>query len=350
MANADLLLPVDFSPSLPLAVGFSGGADSSALLLAAHARWPGQVRAWHVNHGLQAAAPAFEAHCVALCQRHGIDLAVARVHVPKTPGESPENLARQARGLAFQHLAGLGAPATPVFIENSLSVSVFTHLFAIKEEVIPGPMTQLALAHHADDQAETVLLALSRGAGLGGLSAMPAQAQRGLLTLHRPLLGVRAVHIRAWLAEHGHAWVEDPSNQSDAFTRNRIRHHALPALEQALPGFTQLAARSAKHAAQAQVLLNELAQIDLQQVGSPPQIKALQALSPHRQANVLRHWLAAQHNTQASTAQLAQLQAQIENCRTRGHGIHIKLGSGFVLRSDAVLAFQATASRPRQGD
>ncbi|NMM78189.1 tRNA lysidine(34) synthetase TilS [Acidovorax sp. SRB_24] len=295
-----------FAPALPLAVGLSGGADSTALLLACAARWPGQVRAIHVHHGLQAAADHFEQHCAALCARLQVPLAVQRVDARHAPGQSPEDAARIARYKAFE--AAAQASQAHAAIQS------------------------IALAQHADDQAETLLLALSRGAGVAGLAAMPAQWQRGGMAWHRPLLKVAAADVRAWLQARGETWVEDPSNSDERYTRNRIRARLLPALGAVFPAFRDTFARSAAHAAQASELLYELAQQDLAAVGVPPQIAALQALSGARQANVLRHWLRSTHQTTPATAQLAALQRQILACTTRGHRIHLKVGGGFVER------------------
>lgn len=293
-----------FQPALPLAVGLSGGADSTALLLACAERWPGQVQAIHVHHGLQAAADGFEQHCRALCARLQVPLAVQRVDARAAPGQSPEDAARRARYKAFE--AAALASQAPVAIQS------------------------IALAQHADDQVETLLLALSRGAGVAGLAAMPMHWQRAGLDWHRPLLRVPGLAVRAWLQARGEAWVEDPSNRDERYTRNRIRSRLLPALQAALPQFRDTFARGAAHAAQASALLQELAAEDLARVGTPPRVAALQALSPARQANVLRHWLRTQHATTPSTAQLHALQRQIDACRTRGHQIHLRVGRGFV--------------------
>lgn len=306
-----------FQPALPLGVALSGGADSTALLIACAAKWPGQVVALHVNHGLQAAAANFEIHCVDLCARLSVPLRVLKVDAGHAPGQSPEDAARIARYKAFSALA---------LIESAQA--------AIKS---------IALAQHADDQVETLLLALSRGAGLRGLSAMPAQWQRDGLAFHRPLLQVSAVDIRAWLAEHGASFVEDPTNTDQRFTRNRIRAQLLPALEAVFPQFRDTLARSAANAAQAQGLLNEMAAADLLTVcradDGLPTVKALQALATARQANALRHWLATAYSVIPSAAQLAELQQQIAACTTRGHHIHIKVAQGFVERRGPVLAW-----------
>lgn len=295
-----------FRPALPLAVGLSGGADSTALLLACSRRWPGQVRAFHVHHGLQAAADQFEAFCVGLCARLGVSLSVQRVDARHAPGQSPEEAARQARYKAFSALA-----------QQNRAV------LAIKS---------IALAQHADDQAETVLLALSRGAGVAGLAAMPARWQRDGLDWHRPLLGVAGAEVRAWLQAQRQDWIEDPSNQNLQYTRNRIRRQLTPALTEAFPAWRDTVARSARHAAEATELAQALAAIDLDHVGAPPALAALQALSTARQANVVRHWLRTVHQTTPSAAQLAELQRQIAVCTTRGHRIRLKVGRGFVVR------------------
>ena len=217
----------------PLAVAFSGGADSTALLRLACDLAPGRVQAFHIHHGLQDAADDFERHCVALCGAWQVPLAVVRVQARHAPGESPEDAARRARYAALAEAAR-------------------THR-----------AQRVWLGQHADDQVETLLLALSRGAGLPGLAAMPARFERDGVVFERPLLAVPGAELRTWLRALGVAWVEDPSNQNAAFTRNRIRLQLLPALEAAFPQFRETFARSARHAAQAQVLLEQVAAQDL---------------------------------------------------------------------------------------
>ena len=299
------------APALPLTVAFSGGADSTALLLACAQRWPGQIEAWHVHHGLQAAADDFERHCAALCARLQVPLRVRRIDARHAPGQSPEEVARTRRYEAFDALALDGQARA-----------------AIKTVVI---------AQHADDQVETILLALSRGAGLPGIAAMPARWRRGDVDYARPLLGVPGPAIRAWLRARGEGWIEDPSNADARLTRNRIRARLLPVLDEVLPAFRATFARSAAHAAQAQDILAEVAAQDLAACGVPPRLTALRALGAARRANVLRHWLRTAHGQTPSSAQLAALQAQIEACRTRGHGIELKLGQGHVRREGDVL-------------
>lgn len=303
----------DFSPALPMAVGLSGGADSTALLLACARKWPGQVQAIHVHHGLQAAADGFEQHCAALCQSLNVPLWVKRLDARHTPGQSPEDAARQARYKAFEAVA-----------------------IASKSQ---AAIKSIAIAQHADDQVETLLLALSRGAGIAGLAAMPARWERAGVVWHRPLLQVAGADIRSWLRLQGQPWVEDPTNTDQRYTRNRIRAQLLPALEAAFPAFRDTFARSASNAAQAAELLDELAQQDLLRVGAPPHITELQGLSRARQANVLRHWLRVAYATTPSAAQLGELLNQLAACTTRGHRIHIKVGRGFVVRSGPQLGW-----------
>ncbi|NBP45103.1 MAG: tRNA lysidine(34) synthetase TilS [Betaproteobacteria bacterium] len=297
-----------YTPALPLAVAFSGGADSTAMLLACHARWPGQVHALHINHGLQAAAAEFEAHCKHLCQQLGVPLWCDRVHIDLHKGDSLEQAARLARYEALARLAGQAG-------------------------VQQG---SVVVAHHADDQVETVLLALLRGAGLPGLAAMPERFERHGVRFDRPWLHVHAQDIRSWLRSTGQAWVEDPSNDQLAHTRNRIRHALAPVLDAHFPAHRQTLARSARHAAQAQGLLREVGEQDLKACGLPPRIKDLQALSPARLANALRVWLKGL-GLRVNTAQLDELMSQVQACTTQGHHIELKVGEGRVVRQAEVL-------------
>lgn len=311
-----------FAPALPLAVALSGGADSTALLMACAARWPGRVAAIHVHHGLQPAADGFAAHCEALCAALSVPLAVCHVDARHASGQSPEDAARDARyaALASAVAAGIGSLVC----------------------------RSVALAQHADDQVETVLLALSRGAGLPGLAAMPAAWELGGIRYHRPLLGVPGPALRVWLAERGAAFVEDPTNTDTAFTRNRIRARLLPALEEAFPAFRETFARTARHAAQAQELLDDVAREDHARVadGAGLSIARVRSLTRARQANVLRHWLRRTHRVVPQAAQLEELLDQLQACSTRGHRIHIKVGCGFARRLGQNLTWYNPAFEP----
>lgn len=306
-----------FRPVFPLGVALSGGADSCALLVLCARQWPGQVHALHINHGLQVAALAFQDHCQRLCESLGVPLRVKTVDAGNRSGQSPEDAARIARYQGLLELAsGQGG------------------LIAL---------ASIAVAQHADDQIETLLLALSRGAGTAGLSAMPAQWSRGGVAFYRPFLQVAGSGIREWLAAEQIGFVEDPSNRDARYTRNRIRALVTPALQTVFPHFRDTFARSAVHAAQAQALLDEIAAQDLALVlrerDGLPLIDGLQSLGPARQANALRCWLKSRFAVVPSTAQLRELQHQLGACVTRGHRIHIKVGAGFVERKGAVLGW-----------
>ena len=320
-AGGARLLPLSFQPSLPIAVAFSGGADSTALLLACVQKWPGQVRAIHIHHGLQEAADQFANHCQQLCDQWHVPLVQCKVNALHVAGQSPEDAARKARYAAL-----------------SEAVRVHPDLQGVKD---------VAVAQHADDQVETLVLALSRGAGLPGLASMPAQWMRDGLQWHRPLLKVPGSHLREYLVDAQVAWLEDPTNQDEQFTRNRIRAQLLPALQRAFPQFRDTFARTAAHAAEAQEILDEVAAADLKGLleNGLPSIKALQSLSPARQSLVLRYWLKTAYQTTPSTVQLTELLSQIAACTTRGHQLHLKVGRGHVRREGALLTWVAEAGQ-----
>jgi len=297
------------APEAPLAVALSGGADSTALLIASALRWPHQVHAIHVHHGLQAAADGFAAHCAQLCAAWQVPLTVRHVDARHAPGESPEDAARRHR---YQALADAA------------------------REINPAHPVSVLLAQQADDQVETLLLALSRGAGLPGLASMPERFERHGVHFVRPWLHASGEAIRSTLERLGQAWAEDPTNQDLRYTRNRIRAEILPALARAFPAWRQTFPRSAAHAAEAQGVLQEVAIADLAQVGDPPRICDLQSLTDGRLTNVLRHWL-RQQGLPASTAQMTALLRQVRACTTRGHGIDLKVGEGFVRREGETL-------------
>lgn len=302
MENPAALALASWAAPLPLGIAYSGGADSTALLHAAASLWPGQVHALHVNHGLQQAAGEFEAHCVAACAALGVPLHVGRIDARHAPGDSPEDAARRAR---YSTLASLAR------------VHNFEHV---------------VLAQHADDQVETMLIALSRGAGLDGLAGMPRQMQRHGVSFHRPLLEVHAAALRGWIAVSGTACIDDPSNSDLRYTRNRIRQQVMPALAAALPQFRETFARSARNAARASSLLADLAAADIAQAGTPPALAVLRTLPRERLANALRYWLKREHSAVPSEAQLEQLLEQIAACSTRGHRIRLKIANGRVER------------------
>jgi tRNA(Ile)-lysidine synthase len=202
-----------------IAVGLSGGVDSVVLLdllCAAAPRHGFRVAAVHVHHGLSPHAGAWARFCRKLCRDRGVPLVVRRASVRKK-GRGLEAAAREARRDAFAR-----------------------H---------PAPV--IALAHQLDDQAETVLMNLLRGAGARGASAMPVAGRLGGKTLLRPLLAVRRSAIEAYARARGLRWIEDESNRDAALTRNFIRLHVGPLLAQRFPRWRESLARAARHFAAA---------------------------------------------------------------------------------------------------
>jgi tRNA(Ile)-lysidine synthase len=253
-------------------IAFSGGLDSTVLLhllasLAKTETLP-PLSAVHVHHGLQAAAAAWPAHCQSICDNLGVPLRVMRVQVQ--PGASLERAARDARYQAFTEVTGAG------------------------EVLLTG--------QHRDDQAETLLFRLLRGAGVRGLAAMPVQRPLAAGCLVRPLLDVSRAELQAYAEAHQLKWIEDPSNADSRFSRNYLRHRVLPTLTERWPQAAANLARTAEHLSEAQNLLDELAQIDLQACNQPSPfpwlhlpslaLAPLRELSDARQRNALRHWLA----------------------------------------------------------
>ena len=252
-------------------IAFSGGLDSTVLLhllvhLAKTESLP-TLSAIHVHHGLQAAADAWPDHCQSVCDALGVPLQVVRVQVQ--PGASIERAARDARYAAF--------------IEATQANEV------------------LMTAQHRDDQAETLLFRLLRGAGVRGLSGMPSERPLGRGHLLRPLLNITRAELEAYATEHQLSWIEDPSNQDHQFSRNYLRHQVFPVLTARWPQAVATMARSAAHLSEAQGLLDELAQIDqahastasdFDWLGLPSlELALLEKLSDARQRNALSHWL-----------------------------------------------------------
>lgn len=259
-------LSVRLDTDAAILVGFSGGLDSSVLLHALAAtpsvRAAG-LRAMHVHHGLHAEADAWAAHCSAVCAELGVELAVHRVHVDLDSGDGPEAAARSARHAAF---AG---------------------------ELKPGE--RLALAHHLDDQAETVLLRLLRASGSQGLSAMREHRDFAQASLWRPLLQVPRERLLTYAQAHGLRWIEDPSNTDESLDRNFLRRRVLPALQERWPSANTALARSAALLADDASALREESSRRLAMARSAdPQVlrvSPLLAESPGWRARMLRAWI-----------------------------------------------------------
>ncbi|WP_051293952.1 tRNA lysidine(34) synthetase TilS [Pseudoduganella violaceinigra] len=276
-------------PQGPIAIAYSGGLDSSALLHLA-ATTGRKIYAFHVHHGLSPNADAWEAHAREHCGRLGIAFASRRV----TLDDRSEASARKAR------YAALGAFCT----EHQV------HL--------------LLTAHHLDDQAETVLLQLLRGSGPAGLSGMDASNHAASLLgtnevlLARPLLQASRAQLEGYVREHGIEHIEDESNADLRYARNALRHEIMPKLAQAYPGYQERFARSARHAQSAQRLLTEQADEDLRAclAGSDSlDLARVRALSADRIANLLRHWFSERGIRLPSTNWLAEMQEQALTAR-----------------------------------
>jgi tRNA(Ile)-lysidine synthase len=282
-------LPPTLLPIRRYWVAFSGGLDSSVLLHALVALRSSiepqtELRAVHINHGLHAQAPDWAEHCAARCRVYDIPLQTLSVHARAAPGESPEAAARQAR---------------------------YRAIVALLE---PGDC--LLTAHHQDDQAETLLLQLLRGAGPAGLAAMPAVAELDGGNWHaRPLLAFPRQSLREYALTEQLNWIEDGSNSDDRYDRNFLRQHILPLLQQRWPAAPKTLARAAAHQADALQLIETLAEQDYSQViGTVPRtvsVPALKLLPSVQCSNVLRYWLKRNHVLLPSAAVLEQMLAML---------------------------------------
>jgi tRNA(Ile)-lysidine synthase len=247
-------------PNVDFCVALSGGLDSVALLtaLAGQAR----VRAIHVNHGLHPNAKRWSAHCRALCARLKVPLAVVTTQVSRRRGESLEAEARKARYAVFAERLRAGEA--------------------------------LLTAHHEDDQLETVLIQLLRGAGVAGLAGMPECTPFASGWLARPLLSRTRVELEAWLRSREIEWIEDDTNADERLDRNYLRRRVLPLVRARWPSAAATVARSARHAAEAKGLLDALARADVESAadGTALSVTRLRSLDAPRRRNALRFWIA----------------------------------------------------------
>jgi len=269
------------APGTRIAVALSGGVDSMVLLDALADVSAGrslELSAVHVHHGLSPNADQWARFCATECASRNVTLAVHHLHLERKRGQSLEALARDHR---YQHFA------------------------ACDFDII-------ALAHHADDQAEAVLLQLLRGAGPRGLSAMPA-FQPGTPALLRPLLSITRATLAAYAKSRSLRWIEDESNADKSHRRNFIRHEIAPRLAAGFAGYPATLARAASHQAAASDLLDELAALDaagaIDEVGLDR--VQLAGLSDARAANLLRWFLRREGLRAPSQARLAEMLRQL---------------------------------------
>ena len=284
-------------------VGLSGGVDSVVLLhllnnLATRFSW--QVSAIHVHHGLSPKAGEWADFCTELCARHHIPLHIEHVDVTPLREHGIEAAARKLRHAAFAKIE----------------------------------CNYVALAHHADDQVETLLLQLLRGAGVRGAAAMPMHVeQSGTHGVLRPLLNFSRQEIAAYAEEQGLQWIEDESNADVSYPRNFLRHRVLPVLEQKFPAYRETLERSIRNFVEASELLDQLAKSDagqdLQSETLP--VEALRKLPIIRAKNLLRYFLHGQGAPMPHSAQLEEMLRQICEAR-QDAAVNIQYGAHQVRR------------------
>jgi len=285
-------------------IGYSGGVDSHVLLHLCASITPlkDKITAVYVHHGLQAEAESWPKHCEKTAKSLGVDFIVLRVNAVASQGESPEEAARNARYTALKSLIGV-------------------------EDV-------LLVAQHRDDQLETVLLQLLRGSGLRGLSAMPEIMAFGQGVMLRPLLNVSKLAIDEYARLHGLNWVDDPSNLSHDYDRNFLRNALLPLLKQRWPACDKTVARSARHCADAQVLISTLAEELFHQVFNAAEqtlcISRLKSYDSARQSLVIRQWFQALNLKMPAQAFVERLQSEVLSARENSDPV--LSGQGYCVR------------------
>jgi tRNA(Ile)-lysidine synthase len=257
-------------------VGLSGGLDSMVLLhaLSCEPTLVSKLRAVHVHHGLSPEADAWQAHCEQVCAALAIPITVKHVRLDN----QQSNLEEAARDARFE---------------------VF--------EACIQPNDCLVLAHHQDDQAETLVLRLLRGAGVDGLASMKTYRAFGCGYITRPLLDTRKHKLEAYAKTHALVWVDDESNQDLKFSRNYLRHEIIPRLQQAWPRAVESISACAEHCQEAQANLDDLAYLDCPELALKQDELSLDVLSDlplRRLKHVLRVWFKNQEIKALSAVKL----------------------------------------------
>lgn len=304
-----------------VAVAFSGGRDSTVLLdvlMRLRTRLGFELAAFHIHHGLSSNADAWAGHAIEAARRLGADCFVRKVEVERRARASVEAQARDARYHALDELCA----------EHEIDL--------------------LALAHHADDQAETVLLQLSRGAGLAGLAAMPHWTRHGRCARWRPLLEFPGSDLLAYAQAAELAFVDDESNRDLRYRRNALRHDVLPALVRHAPGAIVAIGRSARHVQEALALAREIGSEDVARLRARDglSIEALTAMRPERRKNALRTWIEMLGVPAPSDARLDEIWRQAGSARDNAQPSIEHAGGRFV-RHRGVLQF-APGRRPER--
>jgi len=279
-------LPAISSASSIWWVGFSGGLDSTVLLHAlAQLQLPVQLRALHINHQISPNADAWQIQCANFCAQYSIPFHTEKVRVENT-GKGIEDAARVARYAVF---------------EKNLALHDY-----------------LLTAHHANDQAETLLLRMMRGTGPRGLAAMAATRVLGAGFLARPLLQFTRAELEAYAHTHQLRWVDDESNLDDDYDRNFLRNQVMPLLHSRWPEFKRKWQQTTELCAQQETVMEEIAREDLlnahpiaERVGQSIDLNKLLALSPARQQNLLRYWLRSLNHTTPEQLHWQQISQQL---------------------------------------
>jgi tRNA(Ile)-lysidine synthase len=276
-----------FDSFTKIIVGFSGGLDSTVLLhvLASEPCLKTKIVATHIHHGISVHADSWQMHCKQVCHALGVDFNTKAVQFNRSA-----NIEEGARTARYE---------------------VFSSCLTARD--------CLALGHHQDDQAETVLLQLFRGAGIDGLAAMREKGVLGLGTYARPLLNYSRMQLEDYAHSHQLTWIEDESNQDSYYSRNYLRQQIIPALREKWPNVVSTIARTAAHCQQAKSNLDDLALIDCPQLASPANfldLKPLQTLHFERLMNVVRVWLKKNQAQSPATAILHQLIDEVIFART----------------------------------
>ncbi|SFP79837.1 tRNA(Ile)-lysidine synthase [Nitrosomonas cryotolerans] len=283
-----------------LVVALSGGVDSVVLLhllVILSKKIQFTLSAVHVDHGISNNATAWSKFCCDLCHAADIPITVVHLKINKHSGISLEAAARNERYQVFNQLKA----------------------------------DYVVLAQHLDDQAETLLLQLLRGAGAKGLGAMPIirkQPADMAPYILRPLLEIARIRIEEYAKQNKLSWITDESNNSIAFNRNYLRHQIFPLLKKRYPGYQKTLLRTSRHLAEASNLLDELAEIDYKNctVSGNIQVASLHKLSLARARNLLRYVFSKQGVILPSTAKLADILHQLLSSR-RDNKLHVTFGN-----------------------
>jgi tRNA(Ile)-lysidine synthase len=299
-------------------VAFSGGVDSTVLahLLVKQRRQLGSLRLAHVDHGLQPASAGWSLRCAELARQWRVPFVPLDARIVRGKS-SPEAAARDAR-------------------------------YALLARAMePGEV--LVTAQHRDDQAETLLLQLLRGAGVAGLAAMPAFVPFAQGFLARPLLAVARADLEATARAAGLRWIDDPSNADTRFSRNFVRHRLMPLIREHWPGADKALARSAAHMAEAAVLLHERAAQDLARLadGAGLSVSALRALPVARRRNALRSFIARHGVEMPEASRLREMSGPLLAARADAQP-EITWGDARMVRQGGRLELQKSHEKPRE--